>query len=231
MVSNCASLVNSRHADRFAIAFGSANWRDMSSSPRRESHCPAPGSQAEPTTAGPPSALRTGLLYVTGKIAAQSVSVKPVGDTIKPGPKVAGYFGSIEKQGETGMTTTVAVAGYDPASGQQAWYAQVPGTTNTGNLVTGCCRSSGAMSCLHSARHRPEREPVPAISGSCGFSGVAECTTSPPPRPLLQGGTRPTVSLPSDVDRVPLAQVSRRENAHIGTGRSVRDARARLPCA
>jgi outer membrane protein assembly factor BamB len=59
-----------------------------------------------------------------------------VGDTIKPGPKATGYFGSIEKQGDTGMTTTVAVAGYDPATGHQAWYSEVPGTTNTGNLVT-----------------------------------------------------------------------------------------------
>lgn len=79
---------------------------------------------------------RTGLLYVTGKNAAQSVKVKPVGDTIKPSPKVTGYFGSIEKQGDTGMTNTVAVAGYHPATGQQAWYAEVPGTTSTGNLVT-----------------------------------------------------------------------------------------------
>jgi outer membrane protein assembly factor BamB len=65
------------------------------------------------------------------------VRVKPVGDTIKPSPKVTGYFGSIERQSDTGMTTTVAVAGYDPATGQQAWYAELPGTTNTGNLVTG----------------------------------------------------------------------------------------------
>lgn len=79
---------------------------------------------------------RTGLLYVTGKNAAQSVKVQPVGDTIKPSPKSIGYLGSIAKQGDTGMTTTVAVAGYDPATGQQVWYAEVPGTTNTGNLVT-----------------------------------------------------------------------------------------------
>ena len=79
---------------------------------------------------------RTGLLYVTGKNSAQSVKVKPVGDTIKPSPKIAGYLGSIDKPGDPGMTTTVAVAGYDPATGQQVWYAEVPGTTNTGNLVT-----------------------------------------------------------------------------------------------
>lgn len=79
---------------------------------------------------------RTGLLYVTGKNSAQSVKVKPVGDTTKPSPKIPGYLGSIDKPGDPGMTTTVAVAGYDPATGQQAWYTEVPGTTNTGNLVT-----------------------------------------------------------------------------------------------
>jgi glucose dehydrogenase len=79
---------------------------------------------------------RTGLLYVTGKNDAQSLNVKPVGDTIKPSATAVGYRGSFEKQADTGMTSTATVTGYDPATGQQVWYAEVPGTTNTGNLVT-----------------------------------------------------------------------------------------------
>jgi quinohemoprotein ethanol dehydrogenase len=79
---------------------------------------------------------RTGLLYITGKNDAASVKVKPVGDTIQRGPTPTGYFGTIAERGETGMPVTTTLTAYDPATGQQVWYAQVPKTTNTGNLVT-----------------------------------------------------------------------------------------------
>jgi alcohol dehydrogenase (cytochrome c) len=79
---------------------------------------------------------RTGLLYVTGKNDAASIKVKPVGDTIKAGIGVAGYYGTIAEKGETGMTVTTTVGAYDPAKGELVWYAEVPKTTNTGNLVT-----------------------------------------------------------------------------------------------
>ena len=81
---------------------------------------------------------RTGLLYVTGKNDAVSIKIKPVGDTIQPAPasKAPGYFGSIAARADTGMTITTAISGYDPATGQQVWYSEVPGTTNTGNFVT-----------------------------------------------------------------------------------------------
>jgi len=79
---------------------------------------------------------RTGLLYITGKNDAASVKVKPVGDTIQRGPTPTGYFGSIAERGETGMSVTTTLTAYDPATGQLVWYAQVPRTTNTGNLVT-----------------------------------------------------------------------------------------------
>jgi alcohol dehydrogenase (cytochrome c) len=79
---------------------------------------------------------RTGLLYITGKNDAASVKVKSVGNTIQPGPSATGYFGTIAERGETGMTITTTVAAYDPATGQQVWYAQLAKTTNTGNLVT-----------------------------------------------------------------------------------------------
>ena len=92
----------------------------------------AGGSNYGPSSFSP----RTGLFYVTGKNDAQSVKVKPVGDTTKPGPGAIGYFGSIAARGETSMSVTTTVAAYDPMTGQQVWYAQVPKTTNTGNLVT-----------------------------------------------------------------------------------------------
>jgi len=93
----------------------------------------AGGSNFGPASFSP----RTGLIYVTGKNDAQSVKVKPVGDTIRPGVNFTGYVGSIADRGETGMTVTTTLAAYDPLTGEQAWYVQVPKSTNTGNLVTG----------------------------------------------------------------------------------------------
>jgi quinoprotein glucose dehydrogenase len=92
----------------------------------------AGGSNFGPASFSP----RTGLLYITGKNDAASVKVKPVGDTIERGPTPTGYFGSIAERGETGISVTTTLTAYNPATGQQAWYAQVPKTTNTGNLVT-----------------------------------------------------------------------------------------------
>jgi glucose dehydrogenase len=87
---------------------------------------------------GPPSfSPRTGLLYVTGKNDAFSIKVKPVGDTIRPGVPAIGFFGNIAEKGEIGMTPSATVAAYDPATGLQAWYTELPRTTNAGNLATG----------------------------------------------------------------------------------------------
>ena len=35
------------------------------------------------------------------------------------------------------MTASLNVAAYDPTSGEQVWRTEVPGETNTGNLVAG----------------------------------------------------------------------------------------------
>ena len=86
---------------------------------------------------GPPSfSPRTGLLYVTGKNDAWSIKVKPVGDTLQPGPGNLGHFGVIAEHGETGVIPTATLAAYDPVTGEQVWYAEMTGTTNSGNLVT-----------------------------------------------------------------------------------------------
>ena len=86
---------------------------------------------------GPPSfSARTGLLYATGKNDAWSIKVKSVGDTLQPGPGNQGHFGVIAETGKTGVTPTATLAAYDPATGEQVWYAEMAGTTNSGNMVT-----------------------------------------------------------------------------------------------
>jgi glucose dehydrogenase len=79
---------------------------------------------------------RTGLLYVTGKNDAFSIKVKPVGDTLRPGPGNLGYFGTIAERGETGIKPTTTLTGYDPVTGQQVWYSELPGRSQGGNLAT-----------------------------------------------------------------------------------------------
>jgi alcohol dehydrogenase (cytochrome c) len=97
----------------------------------------APGNIGGANRGSPSFSPRTGLLYVTGKNDAWSIKVKPVADTLKPGPGNMGHFGLIQDRGETGVTPVATLAAYDPATGRQAWYTEIPGSTNSGNLVTG----------------------------------------------------------------------------------------------
>jgi len=96
----------------------------------------APGVAGGPNFGPPSFSPRTGLVYVTAKNDAFSIKVKPVGDTIRPGPTSTGYLGSIAARGETGIKPTTSLTGYDPATGQQVWYSELRGPTNSGNLVT-----------------------------------------------------------------------------------------------
>ena len=79
---------------------------------------------------------RTGLLYVTGKNDASSIKVKPVGDSVEAGPGSPGHFKVFTEIGKTGVTATQNVVAYEPASGNQVWSVELPGTTGTGNFVT-----------------------------------------------------------------------------------------------
>ena len=97
----------------------------------------SPGLEGGANWGSPSFSAQTGLLYVTGKNGAFSYRVKLVGDTLEPGPNSPGHFQSFAEEGETGMTASLNVAAYDPASGEQVWRTEVPGETNTGNLVTG----------------------------------------------------------------------------------------------
>jgi quinohemoprotein ethanol dehydrogenase len=86
---------------------------------------------------GPPSfSPKLGLVYITGKNDAVSIQVKPVADSLKPGPGNQGHFGVVAANGKTGITPSLSVTAFDPVSGLQAWQAVVPTTTNGGNLVT-----------------------------------------------------------------------------------------------
>jgi glucose dehydrogenase len=96
----------------------------------------APGNTGGSNYGGPAFSPRTGFFYATGKNDAWSIRVKPVGDSLKPAPGNMGHFGVIGERGKTGVTATQAVTAYDPATGRQAWYTELPGTTNGGSLVT-----------------------------------------------------------------------------------------------
>jgi outer membrane protein assembly factor BamB len=76
------------------------------------------------------------MVYTSGKNDAWSIKVKPVGDSLKPGPGNMGHFSAIGEQGKTGVTATQSVAAYDPATGRQVWLVELPGTTNAGSVVT-----------------------------------------------------------------------------------------------
>ena len=96
----------------------------------------APGLFGGANFGSPSFSPRTGLLYATGKNDAWSLKVRPVGDTLEPGPGNLGHFAGFTEEGDTGVTATATLAGYDPATGDRAWYTEMPGTTNSGNLVT-----------------------------------------------------------------------------------------------
>jgi glucose dehydrogenase len=86
---------------------------------------------------GPPSfSPKNGLIYITGKDDAFSIKVKPVGDTLKPGPGNQGHFAVLAATGKTGVTPAATLTAYDPVTGQQAWHTVLTGATNSGNLVT-----------------------------------------------------------------------------------------------
>jgi quinoprotein glucose dehydrogenase len=80
---------------------------------------------------------RTGLLYATGKSDAHSLKPKPVGDSLsdKPGPHNLRHL-DVSARGPTGVTPTMNVGAYEPLSGTLVWHTELPGSTNSGSLVT-----------------------------------------------------------------------------------------------
>ena len=84
---------------------------------------------------------RTGLVYVTGKNGAIALVVKPVGDTLEPGPDSRGHtdnFSSLDRISED-FPPEVTVSAYDPVTGEQTWQAVLPARSSigaSGNMVT-----------------------------------------------------------------------------------------------
>jgi PQQ-dependent dehydrogenase (methanol/ethanol family) len=83
---------------------------------------------------------RTGLLYVTGKNAAISITVRPVGDTLRPSREPVGHSSVIAtRDNNTGVTPSETVTAYNPATGELVWQDEHPSRTNigsAGNLAT-----------------------------------------------------------------------------------------------
>jgi alcohol dehydrogenase (cytochrome c) len=83
---------------------------------------------------------RTGLIYVTGKNAALSFTVKVVGDALRPGQGGGGHTATIaQRDFKYGVTPTETVSAYNPVTGEQVWQEEHSSRTNigsAGNLVT-----------------------------------------------------------------------------------------------
>ncbi len=83
---------------------------------------------------------RTNLLYVTGKNAAISLTVKPVGDTLRQSNTAIGHFAVIaERDEKTGVVPTETVTAFNPATSELVWQAEHPSRSNissAGNLAT-----------------------------------------------------------------------------------------------
>lgn len=88
----------------------------------------------------PAFSRRTGLLYVTGKNAAVSLTVNPVGDTLEPGPDSRGHTENFEELSRIpDYKPSTALTAYDPVSGEEVWQQVLPATTSiaaSGNFVT-----------------------------------------------------------------------------------------------
>ncbi len=82
---------------------------------------------------------RTNLLYVTGKNAALSFTVKVVGDTLREG-QGDGHLATIAKRDhDYGVPPTEAVTAYNPASGELVWqheHGSITNISSSGNLAT-----------------------------------------------------------------------------------------------
>src|SRR5262245_59250555 len=99
----------------FIVSHGGSSWGSMSFSPR------------------------TKLLYVTGKNAALSFTVKVVGDALREGAGDGHSATILKRDFDYGVPATETVTAYEPASGEVVWQHEHPSNSNissAGNLVT-----------------------------------------------------------------------------------------------
>ena len=84
---------------------------------------------------------RSQLVYITGKNGAISLTVRPVGDSLTPGPDGRGHtenYASLDRVSEAYPASTT-VSAYSPIDGEQVWQAELPAQSAigaSGNLVT-----------------------------------------------------------------------------------------------
>ena len=72
-------------------------------------------------------------LYVTGKNAAVSIIVRPLGDSLEPGPHGDGHSANFEELSRIpAYTPTTTLTAYEPAIGEEAWQAVFPALTPIG---------------------------------------------------------------------------------------------------
>lgn len=97
----------------------------------------APGNQGGSNWGSPSFSPRTGLLYATGKSDAHSLKPNPVGDTLssQPGPANLSHP-DVTARMPTSMRPRMNIGAYEPLSGELVWHTELPGFTNSGNLVT-----------------------------------------------------------------------------------------------
>jgi glucose dehydrogenase len=78
-------------------------------------------------------------VYATGKNDAHSLRVNPVGDALvaTPGPANLQHPDVTPPRGDKGITPSMGMGAYDPITGNLVWYAELPGLTSAGSLVTG----------------------------------------------------------------------------------------------
>lgn len=98
----------------------------------------APGNQGGANWGSPSFSPRTGLVYATGRNEPHSLKPKLVGSSMadNPGPDNIRHPDVDGPRGPTGVTPSMSVAAYNPGTGELAWHTELPGTTNSGNMVT-----------------------------------------------------------------------------------------------
>jgi glucose dehydrogenase len=98
----------------------------------------SPGNIGGANWGSPSFSPRTGLLYATGKSDAHALKPKPVGDSLadKQGPAIFTHA-DVAARLPTKFVVKMNLGAYDPLTGRLMWHAEMPGSTNSGNMVTG----------------------------------------------------------------------------------------------
>jgi glucose dehydrogenase len=85
----------------------------------------------------------TNLLYISGKNAAVSFTVRPVGDSLRQSDEGVGHTGSIAdgpyRDKDVGVANRETVSAFHPGSGELVWQVEYPSASSigaTGNFVT-----------------------------------------------------------------------------------------------